>query len=168
VLGAGGATHIMATLRALARDATSCIVLLDSDEEGLRERDRIGASGLMDPRGVFVVPPRAGCIETEFEDVFSPELYFAEVAQACGIAAGPPEFRLAQRQSGSRDTRMAKWSNVMAALCAANGHDWEALADGAKSALGAAIARTVDQVPQREIAFVSSIGAEVLRYLREG
>lgn len=167
VQGAGGVTSILTSLRALARDAASCVVLVDSDEEGLREKDRILDSGLISPSDVFLVPHRPGCLETEFEDVFSPDIYMEAVAKACGIEADVDEFLHARQQSGNDKTRMAKWSDVMSSLVTIHGRDWSDIADRAKTAFGRAIAENATSIPLRSIAFVRSMAAQVLRYLRE-
>lgn len=167
VQGAGGVTKIVTSLRALARDAASCVVLVDSDAEGLRERETILQSGLISRSDFFQVPVRQGCAETEFEDVFDPDIYIGEVARACGIQADSNDFLQAQIQSGNQMTRMAKWSNVMSSLVAAHGRDWQNIADDAKAAFGRSIAENTARIPARDLPFLKSLAAQVLRYLRE-
>ena len=167
VQGSGGVTKIVTSLRALARDAASCVVLVDSDDEGLREREKILQSGLISRSDFFQVPVRQGCRETEFEDVFDPEIYIEEVARACGIQVDTNDFELAREQSGNRMTKMAKWSDVMSSLSASHGRDWQNIADDAKAAFGRAIASNTERIPSRSLPFIRSLSAQVQRYLRE-
>jgi len=167
VLSSLGAGNMMATIRALARDATSCIILIDSDEAGSQARQRIVMSGLVNPVDVFSVTSREGCQETEFEDAFPPTLYIDEVARACGIAANVDDFERVQRRSGSRNTRMAKWSDVMTQLATEFGQDWATLEDTAKTAFGDIIATHAENVPMENIRFIRSIAIRTEGYLRE-
>ncbi len=167
VQGSGGVTKIVTSLRALARDAASCVVLVDSDDEGLREREKILQSGLISRSDFFQVPVRQGCRETEFKDVFDPEIYIEEVARACGIQVDTNDFELAREQSGNRMTKMAKWSDVMSSLSVSHGRDWQNIADDAKAAFGRAIASNTERIPSRSLPFIRSLSAQVQRYLRE-
>jgi putative ATP-dependent endonuclease of OLD family len=167
VQSAGGVTKIVTSLRALARDAASCVVVVDSDDEGLREKDKILQSGLISRSDLFQVPGRQGCRETEFEDVFDPEIYIGEVARACGIQVGINDFQQARVQSGNQMSRMAKWSDVMSSLADAHGKDWQDIVDEAKTVFGRAIASNTERIPTRSLPFVRSLAAQVLGYLRE-
>lgn len=167
ILSAGGVTKILPCLRALARDVASCIVLVDSDDEGIVEKNKIINSGLISISDVFQVPIRHGCQETEFEDVFDPNIYIEEVARACGISITVQDFLNSQIKSGNQHTRMAKWSKVLASIVAQHGRDWGLVADDAKIAFGKAITQKITQIPPRSIVFIKSISERILRYLKE-
>jgi len=167
VHSSGGVTKIVSSLRALAIDAASCVVLVDSDIEGLRESTKILQSGLINKTDLFKVPNRSGCLETEFEDVFEPENYIEAVARACGILVSAEQFCQARKESGNRTTKMAKWSDVMSSIASANGKKWQQIADEAKTAFGQAIRGNLERIPIRNIPFIRSLAGQVLRYLRE-
>lgn len=139
IIGAGGASKIMPLLRAFARDAASCVVLVDSDVPGMDAAANIKRSGLINIADIFEVPQRHGCSETEFEDMFPPEMYITEVAAACGVNVNVVNFVEAQTKSGDQKTRMKKWSDVMKSLVSQCGKNWEDVEIAAKTAFGKAV-----------------------------
>ncbi len=167
VLSANAAANIGAVVRALARDAASCIVLVDADEDGLNAANRVRNSGLLRAIDVFQVPAREGCNETEFEDAFDPALYLDRVCLAAGLELNADEFERFRRLSGGRRTRFAKWSDVMAAAANHQGRDWGAVADDAKAAIATALAEGVEQIPVGDLQWVRAIADRVVSYLRE-
>ena len=80
----------------------------DSDVEGNKAAAKIAASGLLESADIFQVPKRDGCMETEFEDMFDPEMYVGEVSNACGVSLTAEEFEKTRQKSGSKKTRAAK------------------------------------------------------------
>jgi putative ATP-dependent endonuclease of OLD family len=168
VLSAGGASNTLAVVRALARDAANCVVLLDCDEEGNRAARKVADSGLVDRRDLFQVPSRKGCQETEFEDVFDPGLYLDQVSSACGIAITRQMFESAREQSGNQNTRMRRWSDVMATVVSACGKDWETIRDLAKEAFGSAIDGNAANIDVAPMSWLKSIAGRIATYLAEG
>jgi putative ATP-dependent endonuclease of OLD family len=168
VLSANGASNVLAMVRALARDAANCIVLLDSDKEGDDAATTVANSGLVDPKDLFQVSRRKGCQETEFEDVFDPKLYLDEVSSTCGITITPEMLATARQQSGGRKTRMRKWSDVMAVLVSDCGKDWDTVCDPAKEAFGTAIANNAAKIDAKSMPWLKSIASRVRAYLAEG
>lgn len=167
VLSANTAANIHSVVRALARDAASCIVFVDADEEGLRAADRVRRSGLLKPTDVFQVPDRDGCRETEFEDLFEPTLYIGAVCAAAGLTVTVDEFNNFRRQSGNRQTRMSKWSNVMESVANSQGRIWRTVAEDAKVAFATEIANQADEIPVASLDWMRAIANQVQGYLRE-
>lgn len=167
VLSAQSATKIDAVVRALARDATSCVVLVDADKEGLKAADRIRGSGLLKATDVFQVPARDGCRETEFEDVFDPSLYLDQVGNAAGFQLSTEEFESFRRSSGGRQTRVLKWSGVMKIAANQRGRDWSSVSENAKTAFATAIVERAGQIPADELDWVRAIARQISSYLRE-
>lgn len=167
VLGCGGASNVPGVVRALARDASTCVVLLDSDHEGETAREKVIKDGLVAASDLFRVPPRAGCAETEFEDMFDPDLYFGRAAEACGITATAGDFRTARTRSGSRNTRMMKWSDVMEQLLQVHGRDWEQCMNSAKEALAGAVADEAVEAARAAAPLLASMSARIGSYLAE-
>jgi AAA ATPase-like protein len=167
LISAHGSGNVPAVVRALARDAASAVVLVDSDDAGLVAGAKVKESGLIDVLDVFHVPPRDGCRETEFEDLFPPELWVQEVGDACGIELAPEQFEDARRRTGGRNNRSAKWSLVMEQVCQRGGRDWAGVADAAKTAFGRALAAKADQINRREHEWLANIGVRVDAHLAE-
>lgn len=165
VISAGGASKVVSVIRALARDAASCVVLFDSDEEGNRAFGHLTSSGLIGVGDVFQVPNRSGCLETEFEDVFPPELYIVQIGQACGISTSVDEFTTYRTRSGNHQTRMDKWSNVMQSITAAHGKMWNTCEDSAKSSFGLAVTQNIDAIEPDDYPWIRSIGTRIQMYL---
>ena len=168
VLGTNGASNMVAVVRSLARDATSCILLLDSDEEGDLARKIILNTGLIDPSDLFQVASRLGCRETEFEDAFEPKLYLEELSKNCGVHITSDLFLSAQKRSGSKSTKAMKWSQVMGTLFAENGKNWENLSDKAKTSFAQAVVANVKAINTKNIPWIRSIAERIVFYLKEG
>ncbi len=160
-LSANGASNVLAVVRALARDAANCIVLLDADEEGMKAREVIASSGLIETTDLFSVPSRDGCQETEFEDQFDSELYLHDISALCGISLTPEMFQNARAKSGTRKTRMQKWSNVMKKLFNDCGKDWSQFSDPAKEEFGKSIVKNIDLVNIADMAWLRSIADKI-------
>lgn len=167
VLGAGGASSIQAVVRALARDATSCLVLVDGDNEGKDAADRIRNSGLLEPKDVFRVPQREGCPETEFEDLFDRGIYLPSISASVGLTLTQDEFADYQQRSGGRHLRHAKWSKVMAMAANAQSLDWDGIAEGAKTAFANAIVAKAGTIQTDQLEWSRAIAARLVDYLAE-
>lgn len=167
VLGAGGGSNIPATVRALARDATACVVLVDADQEGRSAAERVRLSGFIGVNDVLSIPGRDGCPDTEFEDLFDPSLYLQELAAEVGLAITPEEFADLRRRSGSRDRRFAKWSDVMTIAARERGLDWEQISAGAKTAVANGISVATRRGEGNEQLFVRTMAARISTYLRQ-
>lgn len=167
VISAGSAANILSVVRALARDAASCIVFLDSDQEGNNAAEKISASGLLGNADVFQVPKRDGCLETEFEDMFDPEIYVGEVSKVCGISLTTEEFENTRRKSGSKKTQAAKWSHVMKKIMEDRGKDWSRVNDVAKEATSRAVSERVDEIRNTDLVWARSVAKRINQYLSE-
>lgn len=167
LLPANGASKISSIVRALARDAASCIALFDNDEEGRRSRDDLAQSGLIGPQDIFLVPDRAGCQETEFEDLFDPALYVQAVNEACGTALTVADMEDARRRSGGRGTRCAKWSTVMEQELGRRGKAWVALKAATRTAFAKAVALRVAELNLADYPSLNDIAARCAAMLRE-
>ena len=167
VLAAGGASNIPSVVRALARDAATCLVLVDSDQEGTATAKKICASGLLQPNDVFRITERAGCIETEFEDLFKPSIYLNEVCSATDIQLSVEEFIGFQKKSGNKSTRYEKWSKVMSLIANNQSIEWAGIEDVAKRAFARALVNNVDALTQEELIWARAIAARIVRYLGE-
>ena len=124
ILSAGGVSNIPSVVRALARDAATCLVFVDSDSEGTSVADKVRNSGLLQPTDVFRVPAREGCTETEFEDIFNPSTYLQAVCDVTGITISGDEFLTFQRRTGGKGSKFAKWSKVMTSIANSQSIDW--------------------------------------------
>jgi putative ATP-dependent endonuclease of the OLD family len=167
VVHAGGASKIMSVVRALARDATSCIVLVDSDAEGRKAVEGLKKSGLINPADIFNVPERVGCEETEFEDAFPPDIWLEAVAESCGIHLDVPTFEQERARTGGKGVKYKKWSAVMVEVMAKRGKSWDDLKDVAKESVGRAVSRGASRLRDDDAAWIKSIGARALRLLAE-
>ncbi len=167
VISAGSAAKVLSVVRALARDAASCIVFLDSDEEGNNAAEKISASGLLGGADIFQVPRRDGCTETEFEDMFAPAIYVHEVSKACGISLTTEEFERTRQKSGSKKTRAAKWSHVMKKVMEERGKDWSRVGDVAKEATSRALAMQADGISDAKLVWAKSVAKRIGQYLSE-
>lgn len=167
IISAGSAANVLSVVRALARDAASCIVLLDSDQEGDNAADKIAASGLLGSADLFQVPKRDGCLETEFEDLFDPEIYVDEVSETCGISLTAKEFESTRQKTGSRKTRAAKWSHVMKKIMEDRGKDWSRVNDSAKEATSRALSRKAADINDADLVWAKSIAKRIDQYLSE-
>jgi len=165
VLCTRGVSRVSALLRVLSRDASACIVLLDSDEAGRAEKERVLKSGLIGAEDVFSIPDRPGCRETEFEDMFDPRLYVDQVAMASGIVLDAPAFDAARTQSGSQRTKTEKWSTVMSNILSQNGKSWDDLEKQAKSAFGKAIEAKAGEALASQPDFLRSLAARAAKCL---
>jgi hypothetical protein len=151
----------------LARDVASCAVVLDADSEGRRAEEAIKASGLTAAADVFHVPPRAGCEETEFEDLIPPSLYIEAVCSQCGACFDEPDFLQAQRRTGGRRSRAGKWSDVMEKLFQASGKTWRDHQEAAKQILAEAVQKDSAALPAETITWAKAVADRVLRMLSE-
>jgi predicted ATPase len=167
VLSAGGAPNIPSVVRALARDAATCLVLVDSDNEGNVVADKIRSSGLLQPNDVFRIPARDGCTETEFEDMFDPTIYLSDVCAATDISLCAEEFIQVQRQSGSRGTRYAKWSKVMSTVANQQSMEWASIEDAAKTAFAKSLVTRCSLLPPDQVNWTRAIASKIVRYLSE-
>ena len=167
MLGAGGASKVLPLLRALARDATSCVVLLDADEEGAKEFGMVCASGLINAADVF----RRRCVQDvqklSLRIFLRLHCYVDSVSEAIGMDLDSVTFANERKASGSSRTRMQKWSNVMERICNANGKNWDLVSDKAKSAFGRSIRDKVAGIPVTKLKWASSIARQVNRHLAE-
>jgi len=167
VLSAGGATNIPAVVRALARDATSCTIFIDSDEEGLRTAERIRTSGLMLPTDIFRVPNREGCPETEFEDLFDIGIYLNAINEEIGFGITEDDFRDAQRRSGGRGIRFRKWADVMEVIANQRGIEWDGVEGLAKTALASSVVHNAKNNQLQRPAWLVGLANRVIHYLNE-
>lgn len=167
VLSAGGASNIPAVVRALARDATSCIVFVDADEEGLRSAKKVRESGLMLPSDVFRTPIREGCPETELEDLFDFDLYCEALNHEVGIGITKQNFLEAQRRSGGRGVKFKKWSDVMAILVNQHGIDWEVIKEASKTSVALALSERVVSGDVVKPKWLLGVANRILHYLNE-
>lgn len=167
VLSAGGASNIPSVVRALARDAATCLVFVDSDNEGALAADKVRSSGLLQPADVFRVPARDGCTETEFEDIFKPSIYLDAVCEVTGITISTEEFSSFQKKSGSKSSRCAKWSTVMSAIANSQALDWATVEDAAKTAVAQSLVQKAATLPDDELAWGRAISARLSKYLSE-
>ncbi|KWF60030.1 hypothetical protein WT57_29085 [Burkholderia pseudomultivorans] len=167
VLSAGGAANIPAVVRALARDAATCLVFIDGDDEGRAASKRVSESGHMLREDVFEVAGRPDCPDTEFEDLFAPDVYLNAVSQCVAFDITPDEFHDAQRRSGGKGRRCAKWSVVMERILNAQGMSWDAMSDDVKSAVAASVAEHAKTCRLEEIGWGRGLAGKVARYLSE-
>jgi len=168
ILSAGGASQVPPVVRALARDAVSCLVLLDNDEEGRQADKVIRNSGLINPQDLFIVPSRESCIDTEFEDIFEPSLYIEEIAKACGLAGlTVQEFVSSRIKSGGKRTRLEKWSQVMEGISDYYGRTWETIENTAKSAFSQALVNNLRPEEAKSHPWLRSMASKIENYLRE-
>jgi putative ATP-dependent endonuclease of the OLD family len=167
VLSAGSAANIPSVVRALARDAATCLVLVDSDQEGALAADKIRNSGLLQSSDVFRVPERDGCAETEFEDLFSPDIYLQELCAATDLSVSIEEFLEFQQRSGRRGNRSDKWSKVMASIANAQAMDWTSIEDVAKTTFAASLKKHATSLPSSQVSWLRGIAAKLTRYLSE-
>lgn len=168
VLSAGGASNIPSVVRALARDAATCLVFVDSDNEGTSAADKVRNSGLLQPADVFRVPARDGCIETEFEDLFNPTGYLPAVSDETGITISAEEFFSFQKKTGGKGSKFAKWSKVMTSIANSQSIDWSTVEDKAKTAVARSIAANTTSLSAEELAWARAISTRIVRYLSEG
>ena len=168
VVAAGGASKISSVIRALARDAASAVLLVDSDAEGREVAQRMRDSGLLAPADVFEIPARKGCKETEFEDAFPVALYVDRLNEACGLAVTSADVEEARRRSGGRHSRYAKWSTVMEALFVDNGKNWDGLKETAKTAVASALRDNAHELQVDQFPWVLSLARRIQRHLEQG
>jgi hypothetical protein len=167
VLSTGGASTMLSVVRALARDAASCVVFLDSDEEGMRAADRIRSSGLLQPNDVFRAPQREGCTETEYEDLFDFATYEGSMNTALSLALSVEDYTDAQRRSGGRRNRCGKWSEVMAIAANSKGLEWDTIVDQAKEACANGVLEAIQTGDLAPPEWIEGIADRVSKYLRE-
>lgn len=168
VLSAGGASNIPSVVRALARDAATCLVFVDSDNEGTSAADKVRNSGLLQPTDVFRVPARDGCTETEFEDLFKPSIYMQAVCNATGITVSEDEFLSFQRKTGGKGSKFSKWSKVMTSIANSQSIDWATIEDEAKTAVARSIAENAPTFPADDLSWARAISTRISKYLNEG
>lgn len=167
VLSAKSAQNVIATIRALARDAASCVVLLDNDDEGRLAAERIRNSGLVNPADLFLVPNRDGCLDTEYEDLFDSLLYVDTVSKAAGIVLTAEEFEMERQRSGNKKTRMKKWTDVMRKSVNAHGKNWEDVKEQIRGGFGRAINENSTRISATNVPWAASIAARIFSYLTE-
>lgn len=167
VLSAGGASNIPSVVRALARDAATCLVFVDSDNEGTSVAEKVRNSGLLQPTDVFRVPAREGCAETEFEDIFNPSIYLQAVCDATAMTISGDEFQSFRRKSGGRVSKSAKWSGVMTSIANSQSIDWATVEDDAKTAVARSIAEGATAMSPDELAWARAISTRITKYLSE-
>jgi predicted ATPase len=168
VLSAGSASNIPSVVRALARDAATCLVFVDSDSEGASAADKVRNSGLLQPADVFRVPARDGCTETEFEDLFNPSIYLPAVSDATGITISVEKFLSFQKKTGGKGSKFAKWSKVMASIANSQSIDWAAVENEAKTVVARSIAENTTSFSADELAWARAISTRIVKYLSEG
>jgi putative ATP-dependent endonuclease of OLD family len=167
VLSASSASKVASVVRALARDAANCVVLLDNDSEGRTAKTDLLHSGLIEPKNIFLVPNRDGCDETEFEDMFEPELYASQVASVCGCQFTAEEFKEARKLSGGRRTACAKWSDVMDKLLQQRGKDWQDLKVDVRRAFAGAIRVEHSRINLGELICLKDMASTIVAMLKE-
>lgn len=168
VLSAGGASNIPSVVRALARDAATCLVFVDSDSEGISVADKVRNSGLLQPSDVFRVPARDGCAETEFEDIFNPSIYLQALSDLTGITVSRDEFFSFQQKTGGKGSKFAKWSKVMTSIANSQSIDWATVEDDAKTAVARSIAEKATTLSTTELAWARAMSTRAAKYLSEG
>lgn len=168
VLSAGGASNIPSVVRALARDAATCLVFVDSDNEGATVADKVRNSGLLQPTDVFRVPAREGFTETEFEDLIKPSIYLQALCEVTGITISEDEFLSFQKRTGGKGSKCAKWSKVMASIANSQSIEWATVEDQAKTAVARSIAQIATTLPADELAWARAISTRLEKYLSEG
>jgi putative ATP-dependent endonuclease of OLD family len=168
VLSAGSASNIPSVVRALARDAATCLVFVDSDNEGASAADKVRNSGLLQPADVFRVPARDGCTETEFEDLFNPSIYLPAVNDATGITISVEEFLSFQKKTGGKGSKFAKWSKVMASIANSQSINWATVENEAKTVVARSIAENPTSFSADELAWARAISIRIVKYLGEG
>ena len=167
VLSAGGASNILAVVRALAKDAVTCLVFVDSDPEGTTTAERVRNSGLLQAADVFRVPERDGCAESEFEDIFNPSVYLKAVCEVTGMAISTEEFSSFQKKTGGKGSKCAKWSKVMSLIANSQSLDWATIEDAAKTAVAKALAQKAETLSTAELAWARAISTRLTKYLSE-
>jgi hypothetical protein len=167
ILSANGASKVPSVIRALARDATSCLVLLDNDDEGRRAREELVKSALIGSADIFSVPNRPGCAETEFEDMFNPDLYLASLNSAAGTNMSIEEFAAAGQRSGGRSSRCAKWSIVVSQELDRRGKEWPEVRSSVRAAFANAIVERAADLDLREYPCLGDVSDRVVALLRE-
>lgn len=167
VLSAGGAPNIPSVVRALARDATSCTVFVDSDESGNQAAERVRSSGLMLPLDVFRVPNREGCPETEFEDLFDPAVYLDALNEQTNLGITVDDFMDAQRRSGGRGRLHGKWSDVMERLANQRGIEWDTISDLAKTAVADSVVDKAKNGQLEAPEWITGLANRVVHYLND-
>lgn len=167
ILSANSASNIPAVIRALARDVTTCLVLADNDDEGRNAVNRLRNSGLIPPADIFLVAQRNACKDTEFEDLFDPDLYFDAVGKAAGIILTKNQLIHSQKISGGKDSRMSKWSIVLENIASAQGKDWPSVKEGVRDAFASAIINNADKVQRNSLTWLQGLVAQLSRYLKE-
>ncbi len=167
VLSAGGASNIPSVVRALARDAATCLVFVDSDTEGSTAADKVRNSGLLQPADVFRVPERDGCEESEFEDIFNPSVYLQALCEVTGMTISTEEFSSFQKKTGSKGSKFAKWSKVMLSIANSQSLDWASVEDDAKTAVARELAQKAATLSPAELAWARAISTRLTKYLSE-
>jgi putative ATP-dependent endonuclease of OLD family len=167
VFSAGGASNIPSVVRALARDAATCLVFIDSDIEGRKAANTVHKSGLLDPADIFRVPERDGCAESEFEDIFDPSVYLQALCEATGLTISTDEFSIFQKKSGGKGSKFAKWSKVMLTIANSQSLDWEIVEDAAKTAVAKVLAQKAATLPTNDLAWARAISTRITKYLSE-
>jgi putative ATP-dependent endonuclease of the OLD family len=167
VLPSHGASKVVLVLRTIVRDATSCVVLLDNDAEGRRAKEEIMRGGLCSPSDLFMIPTREGIEETEFEDLFDPSVYLPALNSVCGTSMSIEDFEEARRRSGSKVTRMKKWSNVVASILTERGKDWEMLREAIREAMAGCLVDKAKDVSAKKLVIVKELASRIEALLRE-
>lgn len=167
VLSAGGASNIPSVVRALARDAATCLVFVDSDSEGTTAADKVRNSGLLQPADVFRVPERDGCAESEFEDIFNPSVYLQAVCEVTGMSISTEEFFSFQKKTGGKGSKFAKWSKVMLSIANSQSLDWATVEDAAKTAVAKELAEKAAKLSTAELTWARAISTRITKYLSE-
>lgn len=163
-----GASNILGMVRAYGKEIANCVVLVDSDAEGLRAESELASSGFISPADIFRVPARPGCRETEFEDAFDPSMYVGMISSECGISVTAPQIEEARIKSGDGQTRMKKWSEVMAALLNEHGHKWESVCGNIKAAFARGVAETASTLDMSKYPWICGIAKRVAHCLKQG
>lgn len=167
VLSAGGADNIPSVVRALARDAATCLVFVDSDKKGSEVADKISTSGLLQPADIFRVPVREHCIETEFEDIFDPSIYLDDICMKIGINVTVDEFLTYQKRSGKKGSKYAKWSIVMSEIANSQSMEWSTIEDAAKTAVALSITKNASSISTDQLMWARAISSKIAKYLKE-
>jgi putative ATP-dependent endonuclease of the OLD family len=167
VMSVHGAPNMLNMVRSLAKEAASCVVLLDSDLAGTDAKTRVEQSGLIASKDVFVTPPRDDLQETEFEDMFDPAVYLDKVCQSCGVNITAGEFAAQRKLTGGKTAKPAKWSVVMRELFAQSGKSWELCDEQAKKSVAEGIRERIDQIDTNAMPWLRAIGDRLSGYLAE-
>lgn len=127
------------------------IAVLDGDQAGQQEADRLREEKLLDPKNIFVIRDTT-MRQSELEDLFEPALYIDELSQEFGRTFTPKHFA----------NRSVKWSVNLAVAAASLG-----IADEGTQLESKAKARVAHFVSNTDVAVLKTHAQENIDALRE-